>query len=104
MKYQKNRNLGRVSTKNEYFFSLVSAIPAPVPIGPTQFTLPTYHISSKEEAFMALACERLGAELPSHGVGVQRRQTVLSSPSRASAVVGAELTRARIGGGRGRTR
>jgi hypothetical protein len=53
---------------------------------------------------MALACERFGAERPSHGVGVQRRQTVLSSPSRAPAVVGAELTRARIGGGRGRTR
>jgi hypothetical protein len=46
----------------------------------------------------------IGAERPSPGVAVQRRQKVLSSPSRAPAVVGAELTRTRIGGGRGRTR
>jgi hypothetical protein len=55
----KNRNLGSVSAKNEYFFSPVSPIPAPVPTGPTQFMLPPYRIASKKEAFMALICEPL---------------------------------------------
>jgi hypothetical protein len=44
----KNRNLRGVSAKNEYFFSPVSAIPAPVPTGPTQFMLPPYGIASEK--------------------------------------------------------